>query len=111
MTGFLFLINPTNLNQKISFTFLIIGAFLILLIYKEPKKFNGGEFVIESTDTIECLNNRMIIIPGTAVHEVKTVELQEKDRDCRLGRYTITLFISPTANTQEAPQEKEWELK
>jgi hypothetical protein len=38
LTGFLFLINPTNLNQKISFTFLIIGAFLILLIYKEPKK-------------------------------------------------------------------------
>ena len=77
----------------------------LLWFYKEPKKFSGGEFEIEGTDTIECVNNRMVLIPGTALHEVKTVELEEKDRDSRLGRYTITLFISPTANREEPPQE------
>ena len=78
----------------------------LIWFYKEPKKFSGGEFVIEGTDVIECKNNRMVLIPGTAVHEVKTVELEEKDRDSRLGRYTITLFISPTANRGEEPPQE-----
>jgi hypothetical protein len=49
----------------------------------------------------------MVLIPGTAVHEVKTVELDEKDRDSRLGRYTITLFISPSANREEPQEDNE----
>jgi len=77
----------------------------LIRFYKEPKKFSGGEFVIEKTDTIECMNNRMVLIPGTAVHEVKTVELKEEDRDSRLGRYTLTLFISPAAGQAPQPQE------
>ncbi len=36
--GFLFIIHPTILNLKISFTLLVIGSFLILLLYKEPGK-------------------------------------------------------------------------
>ena len=43
----------------------------------------------------------MVLIPGTALHEVTTVELEEEDRDSRLGRYTITLFISPTQARQD----------
>ena len=69
--------------------------------YKEPKKFRGGEFIIEGTDIIECKNNRMVLIPGTALHEVTTVELEEEDRDSRLGRYTLTLFITPTQARQD----------
>jgi len=76
----------------------------LIWFYKEPKKFTGGEFVIEGTDVIECKNNRMALIPATALHEVKTVELQEEDRDSRLGRYTITLFIGPTSNPQQIEQ-------
>tara|TARA_Y100000385_G_scaffold10118_1_gene10455 strand:- start:1561 stop:2238 length:678 start_codon:yes stop_codon:yes gene_type:complete len=79
----------------------------LIWFYKEPKKFRNGEFVIEGTETIECVNNRMVLIPGTAIHEVKTVELEEEDRDCRLGRYTITLFISPSANREEPQEDNE----
>ena len=73
----------------------------LIWFYKEPKKFKGGEFIIEGTDTIECKDNRMVLIPGTALHEVTTVELEEEDRDSRLGRYTITLFINPTQARQD----------
>ena len=43
----------------------------------------------------------MVLIPSTAFHEVTMVELEEEDRDSRLGRYTLTLFITPTQARQD----------
>ena len=69
-------------------------------IFKEPKKFEGGQ--LELTDfnyQIEVNNNTMVIFPSWYSHKVNKVTLQDKtpeQRDKLLcnGRYVFTTFYN-----------------
>lgn len=63
-------------------------------LYKEPKKFEGGELILNDEATVACTNNMTLIIPSTCMHEVTPILLEEEARGQGLGRYTITTFIS-----------------
>lgn len=63
-------------------------------IYKEPKKFQGGDLILNDEATIACTNNVTLILPSTCMHEVTPILLEEEARGQGLGRYTITTFIS-----------------
>ena len=75
-------------------THLDVGYVTTLIwIYREPKKFEGGElFFPKFNKTIELKNNRVIIFPSVAAHEVKGVKMNEEDMNKGLGRYVITNF-------------------
>jgi Rps23 Pro-64 3,4-dihydroxylase Tpa1-like proline 4-hydroxylase len=60
--------------------------------YKKPKKFLGGDLVIENLK-IDCIENRMVIFPSILDHEVLMVEMTEEDENQKNGRYCITQFI------------------
>jgi hypothetical protein len=60
--------------------------------YKKPKKFLGGDLIIENIK-IDCIENRMVIFPSILDHEVLVVKMKEEDEDQKNGRYCITQFI------------------
>ena len=65
----------------------------IVFLYKEPKKFTGGDLHLEDIgDTIECKNNRVVFFPSFATHSVDTVHMKEEDKGQQLGRFSITHF-------------------
>lgn len=70
-------------------------AFVTVLtwLYKEPKAFEGGEFVIEDKLKIDCVRGRTLFMPGYALHKVVPVSMPKDKQGKGLGRYTITKFI------------------
>ena len=49
--------------------------------YKEPKSFEGGEFVFTDYDKkIELASNKMIIFPSMIKHEVTPIIMKEEDK-------------------------------
>ena len=65
-------------------------------LYKEPKKFTGGDLIMSFNDhqeRIELQNNRMLIIPSFIDHEVIEVKMDNKYCGNHLGRFCITQFI------------------
>ena len=68
-------------------------AFLTFLywIYKEPRKFEGGDLVLEEDSRIECKPNRLLIFPSFAKHRVTPVKMTE--RADGYGRYCISNFV------------------
>ena len=56
---------------------------------REPKKFDGGELVIDDLE-IETKNNRLVLMPGILEHGVKPVTLNSDDT--LDGRFTMTQF-------------------
>jgi Rps23 Pro-64 3,4-dihydroxylase Tpa1-like proline 4-hydroxylase len=69
---------------------------VVVYLYKQPKKFTGGEIVLQSYidgthATIECLHNRAIIFPSVTPHSVKPVKVNDTGTD---GRFCITHFIN-----------------
>jgi len=66
--------------------------------YKEPKKFEGGDFILNSEATIDCVNNLMLIIPSTVMHEVTPVVLPSEYQNQGFGRYTVTTFVTVKAS-------------
>lgn len=60
--------------------------------YEEPKKFEGGEFVVEKDFTIECKANRTVFMPSYMLHAVTPVIPKKPNKG--LGRYTMTQFIN-----------------
>ena len=66
--------------------------------YEEPKYFEGGNLFLEKETKVECLNNFMVIIPSTVLHEVTPVILDEEFSNKGFGRYTITTFITTIAS-------------
>lgn len=65
-------------------------------LYKEPKRFSGGDLIISfngEQERIEVKNNRMLIIPSRIDHEVIEVRMDNKDCGNNLGRFCITQFI------------------
>jgi hypothetical protein len=64
--------------------------------YKEPKKYSGGELYFTEYDnyTIECNNNRLIIVPSYPTHAVNPVNVSNEDYWSGLGRFCISQFLS-----------------
>ena len=68
--------------------------------YKEPKKFAGGDMVLHNGEekiNIDCLNNRMLIIPSRIKHEVLPLSVDGELGRCE-GRYCIAQFLFSVAN-------------
>ena len=63
--------------------------------YREPKKFTGGNLRFPWFDIeIECKHNRVIVFPSSIHHGVDKVGMEEKDMGKKLGRFTMTQFLS-----------------
>ena len=60
--------------------------------YEEPKKFEGGDFVIEEDCVIECKPNRTVFMPSYMLHAVTPVKVEEPNMG--YGRYTMAQFIN-----------------
>lgn len=70
----------------------------LFYVFKEPKKFTGGQIVFTDFNySQEVNNNTLIVFPSWFKHEVKPVSLNEKTPDeqdkleCN-GRYVFTTF-------------------
>ena len=68
---------------------------VLIWFYKEPKKFSGGNLFLHDLEhEVEVKNNRLIIIPGRALHSVSPVLLSEENQNQRNGRYCLSLFLN-----------------
>ena len=64
--------------------------------FREPKKFEGGDFILHYKEGEYCLNiknNRSIIFPSFIKHEVTKILMQEEHLNQKLGRYCISQFL------------------
>ena len=62
-------------------------------LYKEPKKFTGGDLFLSSDKIkIDCINNRTLIFPSIIPHSVNEIHMNEKNPSRGDGRYVITQF-------------------
>ena len=70
-----------------------------LWLYKEPKRYEGGNFIFSDCNLpIECKNNRMVIFPGSVVHEVTEIKMNKDDYYNGYGRFTVSYFLAPPRN-------------
>jgi predicted 2-oxoglutarate/Fe(II)-dependent dioxygenase YbiX len=70
----------------------------ITILYKEPKKFDGGVLSFPDYDVnIESKNNRLILFPSMVKHGVS--EMKMNDNEQGFGRYSIAQFIHSTVYT------------
>ena len=68
-------------------------ASLVVWIYKEPKKFEGGEFIFPDYPEVKIPtnNNCAIMFPGRIRHQVNEIKMAENDNG--FGRYSFTVFL------------------
>ena len=68
-------------------------ASLVVWIYKEPKKFEGGEFIFTDYPEVKIPtnNNCAVMFPGRIRHQVNEVKMEENDNG--FGRYSLTIFL------------------
>ena len=67
---------------------------ILCWIYREPKKFEGGDLYFPAYDSgLRVKNNRVVIFPGFIEHGVFPVEMEKTDDDKKWGRYCITSFL------------------
>jgi hypothetical protein len=65
----------------------------LLFLFKEPKRFEGGELVFTETgQTITPENNLFVMFPSYMKHEVKPVIMEEEGTG--FGRYSIASFLT-----------------
>lgn len=82
--------NDDEYPAHLDLTFLTICTWL----YKEPKKFTGGNFSFPEYDvTVECKNNTAVAFCGRILHSVSPVKMNEVDVDTNHGRYCISQFL------------------
>lgn len=63
-------------------------------IFKQPKKFDGGDLVFPEFDyTLPVKNNRCILFPSKIEHAVTPVVLPEEEKMTGNGRYCISHFF------------------
>ena len=65
---------------------------ILTWFYEEPKKFEGGEFIVENDLTIECKANRTVFMPSYMLHAVTPVVPEKPNRG--MGRYTMSQFVN-----------------
>ena len=61
-------------------------------LYAEPKRFTGGDLIIEGEQTIPCVHNRTVVMPSFFYHAVSELSMSNKDIGHGLGRFTISQF-------------------
>ena len=67
----------------------------LIWFYKEPRRFKGGDLTFtQSTRTVECKHNRMVLFPSYYLHAVDEVSMEHKYRSKGLGRYCLTHFYN-----------------
>ena len=79
---------------------------MCIWLYKEPKKFDGGDFILNAkldkdhglnkscqSQTIKLKNNRMVMFPGFIPHAVTPLKMDKEFKG--MGRFTITNFLHP----------------
>lgn len=65
----------------------------ITWFYDKPKKFEGGNLILEETTEIECLHNRIVIIPSIMSHSVTQISMDTNLKNKNYGRYSLAQFI------------------
>tara|TARA_R110000787_G_scaffold173162_3_gene285834 strand:+ start:77 stop:673 length:597 start_codon:yes stop_codon:yes gene_type:complete len=70
-----------------------VHPFTVLIwLYKEPKKFEGGDLIFTKfNEEIKCTNNRLVLFPGFYHHKVTPITM--KNEDVGFGRFAITHFF------------------
>lgn len=64
-------------------------------LYKEPKKFEGGDLYFNDYSyKIELKNNMFVLFLGCIYHTVLPIQLKENDYITGNGRYSITNFLN-----------------
>jgi len=78
-----------------------ITVFTILNWFNtEPKNFTGGDNILYSSNSnkqaeVEFRNNRVVLIPGCCYHEVKDIEMINKEsKYSGNGRYCNSIFMN-----------------
>jgi hypothetical protein len=71
---------------------------MLSYFYDEPKKFSGGELLLQSCNvnkvaTVDCLHNRVVIIPGATFHQANPIKSESNDLSGN-GRYCLASFLS-----------------
>jgi len=84
------IINYYEDNDEYKTHFDVFQFTIIIMLYKEPKSFEGGELRLHN-DTIECKNNRLVLFPGSYWHGVKPIKMID-NKDKGYGRYSISHF-------------------
>ncbi len=71
-------------------------------IYKEPKKFSGGEVYFPKYNyQYPCNNNSIIMFPGWVEHGVREVIIKDSDYYDGYGRYCISSFFGCESKAYE----------
>lgn len=65
----------------------------VVPLWREPKKFTGGDFLIEDK-SYNLNSNDLIIFPGYLLHEVTPINMNEDATKWKSGRFSITSFIN-----------------
>lgn len=64
-------------------------------LWKEPKRFEGGDFVFEDYNmTLKCKNNSAVAFPGITLHGVTPIKMEDQYKDEGLGRYSLSHFFN-----------------
>ena len=65
---------------------------IISYLWKEPKKFTGGNLVLRDLGIeLEVKNNMVLYLPSIYVHEVLPISMEENNKG--YGRYSISQFL------------------
>lgn len=72
---------------------------LLNYFYTSPKKFTGGDIKLFSCNSskvanIELRHNRVVLIPGCALHEVEQIKSEIEDEYSGDGRYCNAVFFN-----------------
>ena len=74
----------------------VVNYTTFVWLYKEPKNFTGGNLVLTGpNETVECINNRLLLIPSFYYHAVTEVN-QNSSSKVGYGRYCISTFWYPS---------------
>ncbi len=65
----------------------------LVWFYKEPKAFEGGDFVLDEPGVeVKCKHNRAILFPCPYLHRVTPIKMKDETLPFGHGRWTITHF-------------------
>lgn len=66
-----------------------------IVLWREPKKFEGGKFLVGVGDVdLDIKSNDMVIFPGYSLHTVTPMTMQADSIPWRSGRFSITNFLT-----------------
>lgn len=62
--------------------------------YQEPKKFEGGNLIVEGEYEIECVHGRIVLMLGITKHQVTEIKMKPWNMNKNLGRFCFSQFLS-----------------